>query len=427
MQRMRWLRGFITIPGMMSLFGIVLAILTTWLDRVILQMSPNSISLYSIEPDNVRPLLIAIAGSAMAALSLVYSSVLVVFTLAAGTLGPRLLLRFAEDRVNQVAVGILGATFLFCLIALRNQPVNMTGEITANFAIFLAAASVIMLLFFVNSAAQRVTIDEEISQISKTLDRELDRAIAETNAMERSAIVRPSGPEIALVSRDNGYLNSVDFAGIANAATDFNAFVDFDIQLGSFSVQGQRIGTIIGRNTEPLVPIIHNLAVFSDQRTTTADLNFSINLLVEIGLRALSPGINDTFTAIACADRLAGSLLRARRARLQIGVYADSAGAVRVTAPQLAAANLIEAAFTPLRRASSNNMLMCRHLIQALGTLGHGANLPGEDAVREQLEMILAEFEASNALEADKAIIRGLTEHTLTHFVGREFLDDTAQ
>lgn len=426
-QRVRWLRGFITVPGMISLFGIALAFATTWLDRAILQMPPGGLSLYSIEPDNVRPLLTAIAGSAMAALSLVYSSVLVVFTLAAGTLGPRLLLRFAEDRTSQVAVGILGATFLFCLIALRNQPANVPGEITVNFAIILATACVIMLLFFINSTARKVTIDEEIGQISKTLDRELDRAIASTHSVERSAIVRPPGPETALISEKKGYLNRIEFEAIAKAAAECNAFVDFDIQPGSFAIEGQRIGTIIGRQADDLAPIVHHLIVFGERRTTTDDLYFSINLLVEIGLRALSPGVNDTFTAISCADRLAGSLLRARRAHLQIGLHLDEAGAARVTTPQLTAADLIETAFTPLRRASSNNMLMCRHLIQALGILGQGEGLPEEGAVREQLKLVQAEFEASHALEADKAVIRELTEYTLAHSVGRPLVDNAAR
>lgn len=425
--RFRLLSGFITVPGMISLGGIVLAIAVDWLDHVLADMNPQGVSLITIPSENVRPLLSAIATSAMAALSLVYSSVLVVFTLAAGTLGPRLLLRFAADRINQVAVGVLGATFLYSIIALRNQASDAPGEVTVNVAVVLAAACVVMLLFFINSAARRVTIDEEISQIGKTLDRELDRAIEKTNEIDRAAAVRPVGPEITLVSRNQGYVNRIDFKAIARAAKQYNAFVDFDIIPGSFTVQGQRIGTVIGTGTEALVPVIHASMVFGERRTTADDLSFSINLLVEIALRALSPGVNDTFTAIACADRLAASLLRGRRACLQLGVYADEANAARVTAPQLSAGELIEAAFTPLRRAASNNMLMCKHLVGALGTLGHGTGLPGEDAVRQQLQLVREEFEASHALDADKTMIRDLVEYTLTHCVGRELLDSDTQ
>ena len=421
--RFRLLSGFITVPGMISLVGIVLAIAVSWLDRVLANMQLQTLDLLQIPPENVRPLLSAIATSAMSALSLVYSSVLVVFTLAAGTLGPRLLLRFATDRVNQVAVGILGATFLYCIIAMRNQPADAPGALTINVAVALAAACVVMLLFFINSAARRVTIDEEISRIGKTLDQELDRAIGETTEIGRAAVIRPAGPEITLVSRSHGYVNQIDFKAIANAAMQYNAFVDFYIIPGSFTVEGQRIGVVIGAGAEELIPLIHSTMVFGERRTTADDLSFSINLLVEIALRALSPGVNDTFTAIACADRLAASLLRGRRARLQLGVYADEANAARVTAPQLSAGELIEAAFTPLRRAASNNMLMCKHLVRALGILGHGVNLPGEDAVRQQLELIRSEFEASNALDADIAVIRDLVEYNLTHCLGQELLD----
>jgi len=422
--RVRGLRGLVTIPGAISLLGLGLAIVVTHLDRAVARYSSEGFGLLLPVPaENVQPLLTAIAGSTMTALTLVYSSVLVVFTLAAGTLGPRLLMRFAQDRMNQVAVGILGATFLYCLVALRNHSADDPGQWTVNIAVGLAATCVLVLLFFINSAARKVTIDEEIGQISKTLDSELDRAIGESHAIDPSAIVRPHGEEFAVTAQAKGYINRIDFQAIATVAEQWNAFVDFDVRPGIFVVQGERIASVIGRNGAQLSPKIHGVIVCGERRTTADDLNFSINLLVEIGLRALSPGVNDTFTAIACADRLAGSLLRARRAGLQTGVYLDHAGVARVTAPPVAIGQLIETAFTPLRRASSDNMLMCRNLIAALGTLGQGVGLPGEDEVRRQLDLVRAEFEASHALEADKDAIRELVRHTLAHRVGRQLLE----
>ncbi|MCA8930197.1 MAG: DUF2254 domain-containing protein [Alphaproteobacteria bacterium] len=416
----RWLRGFVTVPGSISLMGIALAIVTRWLDWLWVRTFPDFGLNLSAQHGELSTLLTTIAGSTMTALSLVYSSVLVVFTLAAGNIGPRLLQRFAEDRTNQVAVGLLGATFLYCVIALYSHPSDAPGQITIGVAVLLAATCVVMLLFFVNSAARKVTVDEEIGLIGDALDAELKRAIAWSNPLSRADLARPVCGDTVMTARRSGYVNRIDFRAVAALARDHEAFVDFDIVPGSYVVPGQRIALVVGPHSEPLIGHIHGLIVYGPCRTTTEDLAFSITLLVEIALRALSPGVNDTFTAVACADRLASSLLWVRRARLNLGVYTDPAGGARVTAPHATVSELIESAFTPLRRASATNMLMCRSLVDALATLGLGVGLPGEETVRRELQLVQAEFEASTALDPDKAVIRDLVERALRHEVGRK-------
>src|SRR5690606_11094881 len=51
-------------------------------------------------------------------------------------------------------------------------------------------------------------------------------------------------------------------------------------------------------------------AVLGDKRTFIQDIEFALQELVEIAVRALSPGINDPFTACTCVDRLAAGLAK---------------------------------------------------------------------------------------------------------------------
>ena len=99
---LRLLRGFITIPGGISLLGVALALAAAWFE-------PEA---GRYDEDATHTILSTLAAAAMTALSLIYSSVLIVFTLAAGNIAPRLLERFSQDRVNQIAVGALGALLL---------------------------------------------------------------------------------------------------------------------------------------------------------------------------------------------------------------------------------------------------------------------------------------------------------------------------
>jgi uncharacterized membrane protein len=67
------------------------------------------------------------------------------------------------------------------------------------------------------------------------------------------------------------------------------------------------------RVTDALVNQLNDAFVFGNQRTASQDVEFSFLQMVEIAVRALSPGINDPFTAIACVDRLGSALCRLAR------------------------------------------------------------------------------------------------------------------
>ncbi len=418
--RLREFRGFITIPGILSLAGLVLAFATLSLDGIADHHFPETaLEPLAISPPAARAVLMAVAGSAMTALSLVYSTVLVVFTLAAGNIGPRLLQRFNQDRISQVAVGTLGATFLYSLFVLRSIGDGPVPELALTVGLALAAASLVMLLIFVNAAARRVTIDEEIAAIGRTLDRELAAAVRGSDQLAGEDLIRPSGPARNLLSPNHGYVKQIALTKVAEAASRYRSYVDFRVAPGDYVIRGQPLAVIVGVRNDVFDHDLSKLVLLGPTRTPSGDLRFSINLLVEIGLRALSPGIDDTFTAVACVDRLSSALLRARIEGLATGIYTDAAGVPRVTAPNLGVDDLIRAGFQPLRHAARSNPLMTERVVMALGRLGCGVGLPGEDAVREQLNLMREENRRSDILKADKNRLETLIDSVLKDQVGR--------
>lgn len=414
------IRGFITVPGVISLGGLLLAVVTLWLDRLIeLADTGGNFSWLMLSNEAARQILSTVGSSAMAALSLVYSTVLVVFTLAAGTIAPRLLQRFSDDRTSHFAVGLLGATFLYCLMIMHAVDRGRVPEISMTVAMLLAVSSVIMLLVFVNNAARRVTIDEEIAAIGLQLDQHLDIATGQESKLLPEDVVRPDGPEFPIIAEGSGYVVRIRYEAMSGIAAAAGVFVDLSVLPGDFVIAGQRLGQVVGRYSQALEHKICRQVILDNSRTPAEDLRFSVNLLVEIGLRALSPGVNDTYTAIACVDRLSSSLRKVQLQQLATGVFTDAAGAARVVAPSLNAAVLVTVAFEPFRRAARGNILMTRHLVMALGRLGHGKDLPGEEAVREQLAMVCAETAVSAVLEDDKRMIERLVEAVLADQVGQ--------
>jgi uncharacterized membrane protein len=413
-------RGFVTVPGLISLGGLLLALVTLWADRQIqLTYADRQFAWLIITNEGARQILSTVAASAMAALSLVYSTVLVVFTLAAGTIAPRLLQRFSADRTSQAAVGLLGASFLFCLMVMHAVEGERIPEISMTTAMVLAVLSVLMLLLFVNKAARRVTIDEEIAAIGQQLDKHLAIATQYGSNLMPDAVIRPDGPDFPIIAEGSGYVVRIGYEDLASIAAASDVFVDLDVLPGDYVIAGQQLGLAVGTFSQELAHDICCQIILDHARTPADDLRFSTDLLVEIGLRALSPGVNDTYTAIACADRLSSSLRAVQLQKLATGVFTGPDGAARLVVPNLSASALIQVAFGPFRRAARGNILMTRHLVMALGRLGQGEGLPGEDAIREQLALVAAETKASPVLDEDKRLVERLIETALKTQVGQ--------
>lgn len=395
-------RGFVTMPGSISLLGLAVASLSIWFD----QTSQDLLGIAPFSAEVSRTVLSTLTGAAMTALSLVYSMVLVVFTLAAGTIAPRLLERFAKDRTNQVAVGSLGALFLHSLTALSMTEGPQLLPVLA--AGVMALHSIMFLLFFVDRVSRRITIDEEVSSIAHELDAQLRRAAARSSGLDDEEMVLPGGAEATIRAERSGYLCRIDVDALTKQAQALGGVVDFIASPGDPVLEGDVIARAIGGDAANLAADAAATIVIADRRTADGDLRFSVNLLVEIALRALSPGVNDSFTAIACIDRLTASLAAAADRGLSPGVYCDDRGAARVIVPKTDIADLIATAFDPIRRNCQGNGLVCEALIAALRRLVPHLGTSAADAAERQITLILSGAEASAMLSEDRETLINL-------------------
>jgi uncharacterized membrane protein len=134
---------------------------------------------------------------------------------------------------------------------------------------------------------------------------------------------------------------------------------------------------------------ISSLVVVGSGRTPTQDLEFSVRQLVEIALRALSPSLNDPFTAIAVIDRLASSLEIVSGRSMPTSEFRDEAGRIRLIADATDYEGLLGAAFNQIRQAAASNASVLIGLARRLGDLLHVAALPEQtQAIAKHLEMV---------------------------------------
>jgi uncharacterized membrane protein len=96
---------------------------------------------------------------------------------------------------------------------------------------------------------------------------------------------------------------------------------------------------------------------------------FAIDQLVEIAIRALSPAVNDTFTALTCIDWLSAGLRRISARTLGEGVYRDRAGRLRLIESDPSYARMVNRAFDKIRQAARGMPAVIIRMIDALASI----------------------------------------------------------
>ena len=360
-------RSFWVMPMIGCMLALLLAVAARAADRggLLAGIAPLDIT-----ADGARDVLGAVAGATATMMSLTYTLTLLIFTLAAGQLGPRLLDSFYDNRVNQITIAVMGATFVFAMTSLYLVDPVDGAPVASVAAIVLSLISVPTLIYFVHDVSQRVLIDNEASLTGQRLRQAIRIAFRDPGReTEKPATVPERDPGTAKVvtTRRTGYLRSIDMDELVEDLSKRDAMVELLIQPGEFLIARMPVAMVLrSGEVEDWQKTIDERLICGKSRASEGDILFSANLLTEVALRALSPGINDSFTAICAIDHLSGAfgemLNRVPRSPLQV----DGDGTARVIAGVLQVEEIIDTAFDPIRRNATGNMIVSCALLDAL-------------------------------------------------------------
>ena len=340
----------------------------------------------AISLESARSILSTIAGAVITVVSLVFSMTLVALTLVSQQLGPRILQQFMNDRVTQIVLGLFVATFVFALIILTRM--DQSGGRVPGFSVlvtsFLAVLCLGGILQFIHHIARRIQADVIVSELGYTLNEACDTlveqgtpfsgqqaAFAEEDEAEELSARFEEEEVIDVVVRVSGYLNLVDEQALAACASNNNLVVRIDVPLGSFCLAGTPVFSAVGTDgslAEDIRRQLAELAILDAQRTSESSVEFNLNALVEIALRAMSPGINDPFTAITCIDRLTDSLRVLLDMPSGLRVVRDGDETRVMYAPR-DFDQFLTMAFAPIRQAAASDAQVLLHLIKSLNQL----------------------------------------------------------
>ena len=324
--------SFWFVPGLMSTGAFLLALACTWFDGPLAEWFIGVVPWIGVSTSAARASLAAISSAMVSIAGIVFSVMLVTLSITSSQYGSRLLRTFMSDKVTQSSLGMLVGTSLFCMISLASIQDTGEGESAANVSVIvglvLAIISLAVLIGFIHHVASLIQAPNVVAAVARDLDASFDRLfpshIGEPKPGDRSGVTFAIEPfDLAdgspVLSRHEGYLQTLDSETLLDLAKSHEVFFRLLVKPGEFIERDQPIlhvwpdEVVLSEAVQARVATdgltkqqdygdefteqVNDTVIVGHRRTPRQDAECALDELVEVAVRALSPGINDPFTA----------------------------------------------------------------------------------------------------------------------------------
>jgi uncharacterized membrane protein len=401
--------SFWFIPALMICAAIIISFTMVTLDRGFSEEASQRFYgfMLSVSPEGARSVLSTIAGSMMTVAGVTFSITIVVLNLASSQFGPRLLRNFIEDRGIQFVLGTFVSSFIYCLLVLRS--VESIGNDTfvpsysVTFSVVLAFLNVAVLIYFIHHIATSIQADEVIAKISAELQAHFRQIFTEELDNESTYSSKPLAElqeenaahfhKHSISACTSGYLQAIDLDKMLQLAKDNDLLVYAQLKAGRFVVAGSTLAIVSSSDnmaTEDFDQAIRKAFIIGSARTSKQDAEYSVHQLVEIAVRALSPGINDPYTAIDCIDQLGAALCFLGNKEFPLESIFDDKGKLRLLIKPFTYAGILNASFDQIRQYGSTSVAVTVRLLEMLVIIAAQTGCSKQrKAIYRQANMIL--------------------------------------
>lgn len=378
------------IPGVMLILAIGLSFLMVFLDNKALETGwiESFDWLYANKPNGARSVLSTIAGSMITVAGVVFSITIVALTLASTQFGPRLLGNFMRDKGNQFVLGTFIATFVYSLLILRTirsaDEGNFVPNLSINLSVLLSIFSLGVLIYFIHHTAESIrahnVINSAYIELKKSIESIFPEMIGQSLSQNTTSWQSPmDNPEKNYENRESifiknsGYIRIINNESLMDVSKINNLVISLNFTPGEYIIENNCIADVWYKEeiNEDTICTIQNSFILGIERTSEQDIEFAIDQLVEIALRALSPGINDPFTAINCIDRLGAGLCMIAERKIPSSHRYDRDNELRVISKTPDFNKYIDRSFNQIRNYGKNDPEVMNTVLKNLNQIQH--------------------------------------------------------
>lgn len=422
------------LPLIVIVLSVLLGIALPRIDLVVDSSLPTAVdsAVFNGGADTARSVLSSIAGSLITATSLTFSLTVIALQLASTQASPRVLRLFARDRQVQWTLAAFLGTFAYSITVLRavRSPLDDMPEfvprISVTVAFVFTIVSVIMLIFFLAHLAKQLRVETMLKDIHADTEqtiRLVGERIRDIPAFPLD--VDPPHDAHDVVAAESGFITGGDLAALVEFAEEKDIVIGERRLIGDNVVAGSPLarwwaseGASDPERASAIGRSVSDIYAIRFERTTVEDTRYGIQQIIDIALRALSPGVNDPTTAVHALGHLSAIFVQLVRMPRPPAVAAGPSGRPRVVTRRSTAAGEIEAALTPVRHYGASDSAVVARLLQLVDEVSHatededclralGAQL---DALGQQLREQDTDPATASQLLADTSAARGRLE-----------------
>jgi uncharacterized membrane protein len=378
------------VPATMVIGAAILAILmvevSSRVDRETLARWPR---LFGASAQSSRNMLGAIAGAMMTVAGVTFSITVLAVAQASSQYTPRILRNFMRDRPNQITLGTLTGVFVYCLVVMRTirgaDELRFIPAVAVVLAIVLAIVAIGVLIYFIHHSAESLEASHILARVREDTISAIDRLFPQDvgePAEPPAGSVPGDGAWRAVHGQATGYIAHVDADGLLDWSVSVDAVVRLERAVGDHVVRGTPILSVAGPAAldDGAADLLNGFFEVAPIRTVDQDPVFGLRQMVDIAVKALSPGVNDTTTAIASIDALGAALFR-MAGRGDEPAYRVVDGRLRLIVRHATFAALTAVAVDEIRRTAAGNVNVLGRLLTMLMLVAGGTRSPARHAV----------------------------------------------
>jgi uncharacterized membrane protein len=361
------------VPVGYSAAGILLALALVRLDE---RRSRDSSAwfLYGGQADGARELLSTIASSMLTIAGLVFSITILVLQLASSQFSPRVLRTFLADRITQRAMGMFLGSFVYAMMLLPQvrSETDSSPAFVPSLAVFVAFGLVLlsvgMFVQYIHHMAHSIRAVNILARVARETHKSLTRLYPDELLEEPSADppLPEASPDLVLVNEGEGrVVVGVDELALMDAAQSEQLVIAVVPRVGDFVPHGAPLVRVWGEGQDAQRTAREWIAL-AHERTPYQDPIFGFRQLVDVAVRALSPGVNDPTTASQALDHIHDLLRYLCRQEIPCAARLDESGTLRLHLPRPAFRDYVQLSFEEIRIYGASSVQVVRRARGAL-------------------------------------------------------------
>jgi uncharacterized membrane protein len=389
---------------------------------------------YASTVASARAVLSTVAGATITVAGIAFSISLLIFQLASSQYSPRVVHGLFRDPFNKQVIGVVLGTFTYCLVVLRavRGPLDDGGDavvpnLSVGLAVVLGIGAIGAIVAFINHSAHSMEVSSILERTASEALRRIDdtwpaRMAPETahgspgpsDGAEASVDGERRPPGSAgyrVVFHHDGWIRDIDVQSIVEAMPA-GSIMRCETAVGRYAVRGTTLCTFWGDvgDIEAFADAVRAAVRTGDTRVLENDVSYGLRQLVDVAVRALSPGVNDPTTAQDAIFHSATVLNELLQREPPAREVHGSQGRTLLMPQRLTHRELIDLTVDEVRRAAAPHPTVCIYLIEMLSQLLQ--SLPADDgrtqALRRQAALVVQGAAAEEVLGTDLARIRDI-------------------